>query len=118
MVAVFLVGTAVVLLRAGNVTTQSMLRAVLSGLFGLLIFQFTVGNVWGYAVEYRNAGGEWTDLSFLTPFVAAGLAGVVVGVRTGSVGLAAWTAFWTFVVVAAVVAVGAWLAVGYRQADA
>jgi len=118
MVVVFLVGTAAVLLRAESVTTRSVLRAVLSGLFGLVVFQFTVGNAWGYAVEYRNAGGEWSDLPFLMPFVAAGLAGVVVGVRSGGVDLAAWTAFWAFVVVAAVVGVGAWIAVGYREAGA
>ncbi|WP_338741363.1 hypothetical protein [Haloplanus salilacus] len=116
MVLVFLVGTTVVLLRTGSITTRSVLSAVVSGLFGLLVFQFTAGSVWGYAVEYHNTGGEWTDLPFLLPFAAAGLAGVVVGVRSGSVGAAAWTAFWAFVVVAAVVAVGAWVAAGYRQA--
>lgn len=118
MVVVFLVGTAVVLLRVERLTTRSVLGAVLSGLFGLFVFQLTLGSVWGYAVEYHNAGGEWTDLPFLTPFVVAGLAGVVVGVSSGSVGVAAWTAFWAFVVVAALVAVVAWIVAGYRGAEA
>jgi len=115
MVAVFLIGTGVSLLRTGAVTSGALLRAVLSGLFGLVLFQFTVGNVWGYAVEYHNAGGEWTDLPFLAPFVAAATAGVAVGVGTGSAAVGAWTAFWAFVVVAAVVALGAWFVAGYRE---
>jgi hypothetical protein len=117
LLAVFAVGTAVALLRTGSITTRSVLRAVLSALFGLVVFQFTVGSVWGYAVEYHNTGGSWTDVPFLTPFAVACLAGVVVGIRSGSAGLAAWTGFWAFVVVAAVVAVGAWVAAGYRQAE-
>ena len=116
MLAVFAVGTSISLLRAGTVTVETGLRAVLSGLLGLVVFQFTVGNVWGYAVEYHNAGGEWTDLPFLAPFVTAGVAGVGVAVRTGSAGLGAWVAFWAFVVVAAVVALGAWIVAGYRGA--
>ena len=114
MLAVFAVGTSISLLRAGIVTVETALRAVLSGLLGLVVFQFTVGNVWGYAVEYHNAGGAWTDPPFLAPFVAAGVAGVAV--RTGSAGLGAWVAFWAFVVVAAVVALGAWFVAGYRGA--
>jgi len=115
MVVVLLTGTGVSLLRADAVTQRAAFRALLSGLVGLVLFQFTVGNVWGYAVEYHNAGGEWTDLPFLTPFVLAGLAGVAAAVRTGSVGLGAWVAFWVFVFVAAAVALGAWLLTGYRE---
>ncbi|AXG08059.1 hypothetical protein DU500_06475 [Haloplanus rubicundus] len=118
MLVVFGVGTAITLLRAGTITVETALRAVLSGLLGLVVFQFTVGNVWGYAVEYHNAGGEWTDLPFLAPFVTAGVAGVGVAARTGSAGLGAWTAFWAFVVVAAVVALGVWFVAGYRGAGA
>jgi len=116
MAAVFAVGTSISLLRAGTVTGGAAMRAVLVGLFGLVLFQFTVGNVWGYAVEYVNAGGSWTDLPFLAPFVAAAVAGVAVGVRFDSVGVGAWAAFWVFVVVAALVAVGAWFVAGYREA--
>jgi hypothetical protein len=118
MLAVFGVGGASTLLRAGAVTDGAVLRAVLSGLLGLVLFQFTVGNVWGYAVEYHNAGGAWTDPPFLAPFLAAGVGGTVVAVRTGSAGLGAWVAFWAFVVVAAVVALGAWFVAGYRGAGA
>jgi len=117
MLAVFLVGTAVSLLRADAPTGGAVLRAVLAGLLGLVLFQFTVGNVWGYAVEYRNAGGSWTDLPFLTPFVAAGAAGVGVALRFDSAGVGAWAAFWVFVIVAAVVALGAWFVAGYREAE-
>jgi hypothetical protein len=118
MLVVFVAGTGVALLRIGTVTSDSALRAVLAGLFGLVIFQFTIGNVWGYAVEYHNAGGSWTDVPFLTPFVAAGVAGVAAGVYTGSVGVGLWVAFWAFVIVAAGVAVAAWVVAGYREAGA
>jgi hypothetical protein len=118
MLVVFLAGLSVSLTRVDTVTTATAMRAVLSGLLGLVVFQFTVGNVWGYAVEYHNAGGEWTDPPFLAPFVAAGVTGVGVAVRTGSAGVGAWVAFWAFVVVAAVVALGAWVVAGYREAGA
>ncbi|WP_248897785.1 hypothetical protein [Haloplanus halobius] len=114
MLAVFVAGTIVSLLRADALTVATGFRAVLSGLLGLVVFQFTVGNIWGYAVEYRNAGGRWSDWPFLAPFIVAGVAGVAIGVYTGSVGAGAWAAFWVFVVVAALVAIGTWLVVGYR----
>jgi len=117
MLAVFVVGTSVSLLRAGTATGGTVMRAVIAGLFGLLVFQFTVGNVWGYAVEYHNAGGSWTDLPFLTPFVTAGVAGVATAVYTGNVGAGAGVAFWVFVAVAAVVALAASFAVGYRETE-
>jgi hypothetical protein len=116
MLVVFVVGTSAALLRTGTVTGDTVFRAVLSGLFGLVVFQFTVGNVWGYAVEYYNTGGSWADVPFLTPFVAAGVAGVATGVATGSIGVGLWVAFWAFVIVAALVAVGAWFVAGYREA--
>ncbi|WP_251329560.1 hypothetical protein [Haloplanus pelagicus] len=118
MVLVLVAGMGVSLSRAGTVTTRTAVGALVSGLFGLVIFQFTVGNVWGYAVEYHNAGGSWTDLPFLTPFGLAGLAGVVAGVWSGRAGLALWVAFWIFVIVAAAVAVGVWVLAGYRNAEA
>jgi hypothetical protein len=114
LLAVFLAGTALMLWRAESLTTRTALSAVLSGLFGTVIFQFTVGNVWGYAVEYHNAGGQWSDWPFLLPFVAAGGSGVAIAVVTDSVAAGAWAAFWAFVVAAGLVAIGAWLVVGYR----
>jgi hypothetical protein len=116
MIAVLAAGAGVSLARAGAVTGRTAMRALLSGLFGLVLFQFTVGNVWGYAVEYRNSGGEWTDRPFLTPFVLAVVAGVSAGFARGSVALGAWVAFWTFVVVAAAVALGTWMVAGYHEA--
>ncbi len=115
MLAVFLLGAGLSLVRNGALTTRTVSLALLSGLFGLVVFQFTVGNVWGYAVEYYNEGGQWTDLPFLVPFVAAGLAGAAVALRFESLAVGAWTAFWTFVVVAGLVAIAAWVAVGYRD---
>lgn len=115
LLAVFLAGTALSLWRAGTLTTTTAFSAVLSGLFGTVIFQFTVGNVWGYAVEYHNTGGQWTDWPFLCPFVAAAGSGVAITVVTDSVAAGAWGAFWAFVVVAGLVAIGTWLVVGYRN---
>ena len=106
MLVVFLVGSAGSLHRADTITAGTTFRAVVSGLFGLVLFQFTVGNGWGYAVEYHGTGGEWTDLPFLIPFVVAAVASVAVTTQIESVGLGAWGAFWAFVVVAAVVALG------------
>ena len=117
MLAVFLVGAGVSLVRDGMITGDTVLFATLTGLFGLVLFQFTVGNVWAYAVEYRNAGGRWSDLPFLTPFVFGLLWGLVAFVTTDSVGAAAWAAFWGFAVVAALTAVAVWLAVGYRESS-
>ncbi|MFC6989383.1 hypothetical protein ACFQJD_12950 [Haloplanus sp. GCM10025708] len=119
MVAVFLAGTAVSLWRAGEPLGPALVfGAVLRGLFGLVLFQFTVGNVWAYAVEYYNAGGRWTDLPFVLPFAVAGLAAAAALLVASDLALAAWAGFWTFVVVAGVVAVAAWFAVGYRDAPA
>lgn len=58
MLVVFLVGSAGSLHRADTITAGTTFRAVVSGLFGLVPFQFTVGNGWGYAVEYHDTGGS------------------------------------------------------------
>jgi hypothetical protein len=115
MLVTFLVGTAVSLGRADAVTQAAAFRAVLAGLFSVVIFQFTVGNVWGYAVEYANAGGSWTDAPFLAPFAVAlgGLATVFLAVRDPFAAL--WTGFWAFVVTAAVVALVVRFYAGYRE---
>lgn len=115
MAGAFLVGAAVSLARADAYSPSAAFLAVLTGLFAVVVFQFTVGNVWAYAVEYVNAGGQWTDPPFLAPFaVAAGL-GTLTLVTAGDLALAAWVAFWVFVLAAAAVAVGAWVLVGYRE---
>jgi hypothetical protein len=119
MAGVFLLGTAASLWRAdGTSGPLLVLGAVLQGLFGLVIFQFTVGNVWAYAVEYVNAGGQWTDLPFVAPFAVAGLAAVATHRLTTNLGVAVWAAFWTFAVVAGLVASVVWVAVGYRDSAA
>lgn len=121
MLAAFFVGAGVSLVEStpdlAAVSLDRAFLAVLSGLFAVVVFQFTVGNVWGYAVEYVNAGGSWTDPPFLAPFALAGVAGVAAGAWTGEVAVGAWAAFWAFVVGSAVVAVGAWVAVGYRESS-
>ncbi|MXR39878.1 hypothetical protein GRX01_00685 [Halobaculum sp. WSA2] len=113
MLVVFLAGTALQL--AGG---AEPFVAVLSGLFGLVVFQFTVGNVWASAVEYRNAGGAWSDAPFLAPFALAGIAAAAAYVLTRSLAGAASAAFWVFVLALAATAVVVNLAVGYRESDA
>lgn len=115
MLVVFVAGAGSSVLRAGQITTMRSLLAVASGLFAVVLFQLTVGNVWGYAIEYANAGGQWTDAPFLAPFVIAGVVGVALGIWFESVALGAWVAFWIFVLVAALVALGVWLSVGYHE---
>jgi hypothetical protein len=116
MTVVFLAATAWSL--RGPPTPTNVLMAVVGGLTGLLVFQFTVGNVWAYAVEYRNSGGRWTDLPFVAPFAVAAAGAGGTYLWTSSVAAAGWAAFWTFAVAAAVVALVAWLSVGYREASA
>jgi hypothetical protein len=101
----------------------ALLYATLEGLLWTVGFQFTVGAVWAYAVEYRAAGGDWTDAPFVAPFVVAVLAGAAAvaaagGDRTQAVAVAAWAGFWAFVVAVAVLAVLVWVARGYREAAA
>lgn len=120
--AVFLVGAGVRLADAGAVlSVGSALYATLEGLLWAVTFQFTVGTVWSYATAYHRAGGDWTDAVFVAPVVVAGAAGVAVGWVSGgdwprTVAVAAWTAFWTFVVAATVVGLGVWFTLGYRDA--
>ena len=115
MLVTFLVGTAVSLARADAVTQAAAFRAVLFGLLAVVVFQFTVGNVWGYAVEYANAGGSWTDAPFLAPFAVAAGAIVTVFLAVGRPFSALWTGFWAFVLTAAVVAVVVRFYAGYRD---
>ncbi|WP_144903557.1 hypothetical protein [Halobellus captivus] len=98
-------------------TTFTAVTAVVYGLLAVVVLRFTVGNLWSYAVEYANAGGRWSDLPFLVP-VGGGLAVVAVTYAvTESLGAAAWAGFWSFAVIAGVVAVAVSLAAGYREAS-
>lgn len=115
MLLTFLVGAAVSLSRADAVDTNAVLLAVLAGLFAVVILQFTVGNVWGYAVEYANAGGSWTDAPFLAPFAVALGAIVTVLSVTGRLFAALWAGFWAFVLTAAVVALVVRFYTGYVE---
>lgn len=119
MLATFLAGA--LLSRFGLVGDGgSPMVAVLTGLFAVVLLQFTVGNVWGYAVEYANAGGSWTDLPFLVPFGAGLLAtGTVVVAELpfepADLATGLWAGFWAFVVVAAVTAIGVWFRTGLAE---
>jgi hypothetical protein len=117
LVAVVVCGTAASLWRVrpafGPVV---VLVAVAEGLLGAVVVQFTVGAVWDYLRAYREAGGSLVDAPVAAP--AAAGAGTAVGVyaTTGRPGSAAWTAFWAFVVVAAVLALAVQVRVGYERA--
>ena len=105
---------------------------VAQGLFAVLVFQFTVGSVWGYVVEYRKHGGGWTDNTLLASValaVLAGLAGTAVwltgpGGRTtdpqalavSALGSFLWASFWGFVLSVVVVNLAAQLMKGYSDA--
>lgn len=124
MLLAFLFGAGVSIARRGSAgvfALPDLFVPLLAGLFAVVVLQFTVGNVWGYAVEYVNAGGSWTDLPFLAPFVVGLLtAGAVLLVNPGQftapVFVAAlWTGFWGFVAAAGVIAVVVWFLSGYRD---
>ncbi|ELZ78438.1 hypothetical protein C455_12163 [Haloferax larsenii JCM 13917] len=115
--AVFVAGTAWSL-RGQPLGLSSILIAVTGGLLGAVVFQFTVGSVWAYIVEYANAGGRWTDGPFLAPFTIGIATGAVTYVYDASVGAAAWAAFWSFAVSAAALAVIAQFYAGYRESSA
>jgi hypothetical protein len=124
MLLAFLVGAGFSLARRGSpggIALVDLMSALLIGLFAVVLLQFTVGNVWGYAVEYANAGGSWTDWPFLVPFGAGLLVIVAVlvvnpGMTTVPVIAAAlWSGFWGFVIAAAVVALVVRVSLGYRE---
>lgn len=119
----FLVGFGFSLAEVEQIAVNNAMFAVISGLVAVVVLQFTVGNVWAYAVEYANAGGSWTDTPFVLPFVVAGLVAVTVllvtaGPTTAAVLWAAlWSGFWGFVATAAVVALTVRVYTGYREAQ-
>ncbi|WP_336025021.1 hypothetical protein [Halobellus salinisoli] len=101
-----------------SLTPFAAVSAIIAGLLAVVVLRFTVGNLWGYAVEYANAGGQWSDLPFLVP-VGGGVAAVVLTYAvTTSLGAAAWAGFWTFAVVAGAVAIAVSFAAGYRESSA
>jgi hypothetical protein len=127
-VAAFLLGGVGGLRRGTSGTTADLpsavfdpytaVMAVVYGLLAVLVLRFTVGNLWAYAVEYANAGGQWSDLPFLVP-VGGGLAAVAITyAATTDLGAAAWAGFWTFAAVAGIVAVAVSFAAGYRDSAA
>ncbi|AEN05676.1 hypothetical protein [Halolamina sp.] len=124
MLLAFLLGAGVQFAWRGSpsgLALPDLLTALLAGLFAVVLLQFLVGNVWGYAVEYTNAGGSWTDGPFLVPFVVGLLVAVAVllvnpGMTTGPVVAAVlWSGFWAFVLAAVVVAVVVRFYVGYND---
>jgi hypothetical protein len=103
------------LIVISSLSLLATVTAVVSGLFAVFVLRVTVGNLWGYAVEYANAGGQWSDPPFLVP-VGGGLVAVAATyVVTGSPATAAWAGFWAFVVVAGVVAAVVSFAAGYQD---
>ncbi len=119
MLAVFVAGAGLSAARnapfPAGVGVPELVLFTIEGLFGLVIFQFTVGNVWAAAVEYRNAGGSWRDLPFLAPVGLAGAAGATLYAASGNVGVAASVAFWVFVGATGVIAVAVNVVVGYTE---
>ncbi|ADQ66535.1 hypothetical protein C499_02222 [Halogeometricum borinquense DSM 11551] len=115
--AVFLAGTAISL-HGRPLELLPVLKSIASGVLGAILFQFTVGNVWGYAVEYRNTGGSVTDRRFLAPFVVAIAAGAVTYAYNATLDAAVWTAFWAFTIMMVLLALGIRFADGYREGAA
>lgn len=111
---------------------EAVFLPAMQGLLAVVVFQFTVGNVWSYAVEYRNQGGDWTDHTLLAPFVLAGFGGLaaVAAALTGPgflatgfrdtvvavLGTFLTGAFWTFVLAVVVVNLAAQVLAGYTNA--
>lgn len=120
MVGVFILGAGNHLSRADALTLGPVATAILHGLFGVVVFQFTVGSVWASAVEYRNAGGRWTDLAFLAPFgvtlaVVVAYFLTVVDPTLGGVAAALWVGVFVFAGALAVTSLAVRVALGYRD---
>ena len=101
-----------------GISLLAAVTAVVSGLFAVVVLRVTVGSLWGYAVEYTNAGGQWSDRPLLVP-VGSGLVAVVATYAvTERLGAAAWAGVAAFALAAGVVAVAASFAAGYRDSAA
>ena len=103
------------ILRGVTPDTLVLVEAVVSGLLGVVVLRFTLGNAWAYAVEYVDAGGSWTDGPLWAPAAAGAVAGVASYAATSNLGAAVWTGFWTFAFVAGAAAVAVSFVTGYRQ---
>ena len=122
MATVFVLGAGSSLLRADAFTLRSAMLATVTGLFGVVVFQFTVGTAWASAVEYRNAGGRWTDLAFVAPFgvgLVAAAASLSVAPRPtlAAVASALWAGVVVFAVAMAVTSLVVQILVGYRDSQ-
>ena len=104
------------ILRGVPPDTLVLVEAAVSGLLGVVVLRFTVGTAWGYAVEYVDAGGSWTDGPLWAPAAAGAVAAVASSAATTTVGAAVWTGFWVFAFVAGAAAVAVSFAAGYRDA--
>ncbi|MBB6645209.1 hypothetical protein [Halobellus ruber] len=100
----------------GSPDPVALVTAVAAGLLGVVVVRFTLGNAWGYAVEYVDAGGSWTDGPLWAPAAAGTVAGVASYAATTNLGAAVWTGFWTFAFAAGAAAVAVSFAAGYRDA--
>jgi len=103
------------ILRGVPPDTLVLVEAVVSGLLGVVVLRFTLGNAWAYAVEYVTAGGSWTDGPLWAPAAAGTVAAVASYAVTTSVGAAVWTGFWVFAFAAGVAAVAVSFMTGYRR---
>ena len=92
-----------------------LVTATVAGLLGVIVLRFTLGNAWGYVVEYINAGGAWTDAPIWAPAAAGTVAAVASYAATTNLGAAVWTGFWVFAFAAFAAAVAVSFAAGYRQ---
>ena len=101
-----------------GVSLFAAVTAVVSGLLAVVVFRFTAGTLWGYAVEYANAGGQWSDLPVLAPIGGGLIATAATYAVTERLAAAAWAGFWTFALAAGVVAVAVSFAAGYRDSTA
>jgi len=108
-------GRPAAILRGVQPDTLVLVEAVASGLLGVIVLRFTLGNAWGYAVEYVDAGGSWSDGPLWAPAAAGTVAAVASYAATTNLGAAVWTGFWAFAFAAGVAAVAVSFAAGYRE---
>ena len=106
------------LIAVTGISLLAAVTAVASGLFAVVVLRVTVGALWGYAIEYAKAGGQWSDLPILVPAGGGLVAAAATYAVTARLGAAAWAGFWMFTLAAGVVAVAVSFAAGYRESAA